>query len=243
VKAVSLQIGITLPTFSPDSTRALGAARAAEAAGLHGVFVFDHLWPIGNPAGPALSQGPMIAATLASTERIRVGTLVARFGLLPDDVVLASLGGLAAIGGDRLIVAIGTGDSATADENERLGIPFRSASSRRESVLSAAHQLVGAGIECWVGAGDALTNEVARRAGVTLNFWGAGLDLVKRECSGGTGVTWAGPLPTERGAAAEMLRGLADAGATWAVWGWPCSLESVVEAAGMAEIKLEPTSG
>jgi len=238
-----LRIGVTLPTFSREATPALDAARTAETLGLHGVFVFDHLWPMGDPTRPALSQYPMVAAVLTATERIRVGSLIARFGLLPDEVVLASLGGLAAIGGNRLIAAIGTGDAASADENDRLGIAYRSASWRRQSVLNAAVGLLGAGIECWVGAGASATNDLARAAGATLNFWGADLDVVRREVSRGTPVTWAGPLPKDGRAAAETLRGLADAGVTWAVWGWPSSLELVVEAAKIADIRLEPTSG
>jgi len=238
-----LRVGVTLPTFDRDATPALEAAQAAEASGLHGVFVFDHLWPMGNPARPALSQYPMIAAVLTSTDRIRVGTLVARFGLLPDEVVVTSLGGLAAIGGKRLIVAIGTGDAASADENERLGIAYRSASSRRQSVITAAGQLVAARIECWVGAGAPATNDLARRSGASLNFWGAELEVVRSEVGRGTPVTWAGPLPKNPEVAAGTLRGLADAGVTWAVWGWPSSLETVVQAARLAEIELEPTSG
>lgn len=238
-----MHIGVTLPTFSSDAAAALQAARAADTLGLHGVFVFDHLWPMGDPTCPAQSQYPVMAAVLAATKRIRVGSLVARLALLPDEVVLSSLGSLAAIGGSRLIAAIGTGDTASVDENERLGIPYRSAASRRQSVLAAAVQLADAGIECWVGAGALVTNDLARHAGATLNFWGAELDLVRSEVAKGTPVTWAGPLPKDANAAARTLKGLADAGATWAVWGWPSSLELVVEVADLAGIGLEPTPG
>ncbi len=42
-----MRVGVTLPTFRDDAA-ALDAARRAEALGLDGVFVFDHLWPLGQ---------------------------------------------------------------------------------------------------------------------------------------------------------------------------------------------------
>jgi hypothetical protein len=45
-------------------------------------------------------------------------------------------------------------------------------------------------------------------------------------------------LPKQAGAGSELLRALADAGASWAVWGWPRSLETVAEVAEAAGIEL-----
>ena len=39
-----MKLGITLPSFRDDPTRALEVAVAAEAAGLDGVFLYDHLF-------------------------------------------------------------------------------------------------------------------------------------------------------------------------------------------------------
>ena len=44
-------LGITLPQFSERPEPALAAARDARRLGFGGVFVFDHLWPLGGP-GP-----------------------------------------------------------------------------------------------------------------------------------------------------------------------------------------------
>ena len=49
-----MRIGVTLPSFRDDAS-AVDAARQAERLGLDGVFVFDHLWPIGQPR-PARAQ-------------------------------------------------------------------------------------------------------------------------------------------------------------------------------------------
>ncbi len=235
-----MRIGVTLPTFSADAGGVLTAARAAEDAGLDGVFVFDHLWPLRSPARPALSAYPMLGAVMASTERIAVGTLVARLGLLPEEVVGASLGSLQAMGGRRLIAGIGTGDSSSADENDATGIPFASARNRRERLHTLASQLQAAGVETWIGAGAPATNDLARDTGATLNVWDASPEAVAAHTEAGLTVSWAGPLPKD-GSAADRLRAVAEAGATWAVWGWPRSLDLVVST--LAESGVWPAGG
>lgn len=232
-----MKIGVTLPTFQPDAGAVIATARAAEEAGLHGVFVFDHLWPMGSPDRPALSVYPIVAAVLASTGSIRVGTLVARIGLMPDEVVLASLASLAQIAGGRLIAAVGTGDSSSADENQRLGIPYPSAASRRARLQHVAAELQLAGIETWIGAGGVSTNAIARATRSTLNFWGAEPELIRARTADGSPVSWAGSLPKD-GSASGILAAVAQAGASWAIWGWPQSLDVVVAAAAGAGIGL-----
>jgi hypothetical protein len=106
----------------------------------------------------------------------------------------------------------------------------------------AAITLRDAGVETWVGGGAPATNDLARESGATLNLWGAGSETVQAEVGRGGAVSWAGPLPKDREIAASTLRRIAAAGATWAVWGWPDSLEAVVEVAGAAGIGLGPMS-
>jgi hypothetical protein len=233
-----VRIGVTLPTFGEDAAGVIVAAQAAEQVGIHGVFAFDHLWPLGSPSRPSLSLYPMLGAVAASTATIRPGSLVARVGLLPDAVVLASMISLRLIAGERLIVGLGTGDDDSAPEHARNGIPFLGARSRRESLCAVCESLLSAGVECWIGAGTAATNDVARSLGAVLNFWGATADRVAREVERGTRVTWGGPLPRDGAAAAAMLAALASAGSEWAIWGWPSSLEAVVDSAAVAGIAL-----
>lgn len=117
-----MKVGITLPTFESSVAPAMTTAWAAEAAGLDGVFVFDHLWPIGQPSRPALSAFPVLAAVVAKTRRIRIGPLVARLGLLPDRLVVDSLVSLFELAGPRLVAALGIGDGKSAGENDAYGI-------------------------------------------------------------------------------------------------------------------------
>lgn len=233
-----MRIGVTLPTFGEDAAAVIAAARTAERLGIHGVFAFDHLWPLGSPGRPSLSIYPVLGAVAATTATIRPGSLVGRIGLLPDAVVVASIVSLRQISGGRLIAGLGTGDDKSAPEHERYGIPYFGARARHESLSTVCEQLLAAGVECWIGAGTNATNDVARSLGAVLNFWGASPDRVAREVLRGTRVTWAGPLPQDGAAAVRVLAGLSMAGCEWAVWGWPRSLEAVVESASEAGIKL-----
>ncbi len=234
-----MKIGVTLPTFSPDAGAVLDAARGAEAAGLHGVFSFDHQWPLGHPERPSLSVHPVLGAVAAVTEAIGVGTLVARIGILPDEVLVASIEGLRAIAGDRVIAGLGTGDEASEPEHIRYGLPYLGVASRLERLRAVVERLRAAGIETWVGGGSAATNLMAQAVGATLNLWDASPERIARTVAkSSVPVTWGGPVPGSAGEAASQLRNLGEAGATWAVWAWPSSLERVCEAAALAGVEL-----
>ena len=158
-----MNVGITLPTFEPTASAALAAAREAEAIGLDGVFSFDHLWPIGQPSRPALSAYPVLGAVSAVTRDVRIGTLVARVGLLPDRLVYESLVSLQEMAGGRLIAALGVGDRLSVPENEAYGIDWPSLEDRRSSLVAMLAELSAQGIECWVGATAPATLELAPR--------------------------------------------------------------------------------
>ena len=61
-----IRTGIVLPTFRETPADALEAAHEAFAAGVDGVFCYDHLWPMGQPERPALAPFPVLAALAAS---------------------------------------------------------------------------------------------------------------------------------------------------------------------------------
>jgi Luciferase-like monooxygenase len=233
-----VRIGITLPTFEPEAASALSRAAEAdeEGSGIDGVFVFDHLWPIGSPARPALAAYPVLGAAAAVTRRLRVGTLVARVGLLPDSWVVESLLSLHELSQSRLVAALGVGDAATRPENEALGIAWRDLDDRFASLESILEELGRRGVECWVGARSRRVIELARRAAVTVNLWDAGLETVAQEARKGP-TTWAGPLEADAGAAASRLGALREAGATWAIWGWPRSLQLVTSAVEISGVR------
>src|SRR5687768_9169533 len=129
---MTMKIGVTLPQFRPRPGPALEAARAADEAGLDGVFVFDHLWAVGNPDRPALNAWPLLGALTGVTERAVLGTLVARVSLLPDAVLVHKLETvLRMVGPERLVAGLGTGDKLSEPENVAYGLPYPPASERR----------------------------------------------------------------------------------------------------------------
>lgn len=235
-----MRIGVTLPSFTSDAGGVLVAARSAEEAGLHGVFSFDHQWPLGHPERPSLAVFPLLGAVAAVTDRVRVGTLVARIGLLPDDVVLASLESLHVVLGGRLIAGLGTGDEASEPEHRRLGLPYLGVAARLESLSVVASRLEELGVECWIGGGRPSTNETAPASSAILNLWGARPAQVAALAGAlRTQVTWGGPLPRTAKEAARQLAELAAAGASWVIWAWPPSLEVVCEAVELAGVPLD----
>ncbi|MGH9081325.1 MAG: LLM class flavin-dependent oxidoreductase, partial [Acidimicrobiales bacterium] len=212
-----MRVGVTLPQFRDEADSALTAARRAERLGLDGIFCFDHLWPMGQPDRPALSSGPLLGALAASTTTIALGTLVARVGLLPDDVLVSVLTSLSLISGNRFIAGMGTGDHLSRSENLAFGLPFEPADERRVRMASVAEAVGAKGIPVWIGGGVDKTVDVAREVGAAVNLWEAEPALVAELTAGGTEVTWGGPVGETVSEAAGRLGGLAAAGASWAV--------------------------
>jgi alkanesulfonate monooxygenase SsuD/methylene tetrahydromethanopterin reductase-like flavin-dependent oxidoreductase (luciferase family) len=226
-----VRVGVTLPTFTDDAV-AVGAAQRAEQLGLDGVFVFDHLWPLGSPDRPALSAFPVLGAVAAVTTAVHFGPLVARIGLVPDDVLVAELLSLQRMAPGRLIAGLGTGDSKSAAENLAFGIPFEPADERRMALRACGARLLGAGVPVWVGGGAVPTTELAVELGAAVNLWegqSAAVAALQARCE----VTWAGPVAGDVPQIAQWLQEVAGAGATWAVCAWPESIEAVAEAAVM----------
>jgi alkanesulfonate monooxygenase SsuD/methylene tetrahydromethanopterin reductase-like flavin-dependent oxidoreductase (luciferase family) len=228
-----MKVGVTLPTFR-DDTAALDSARRAEALGLDGVFVFDHLWPMGRRDRPALSAFPVLGAVASVTSRICFGPLVARIGLVPDDVLVAELASLEAMGPGRLIAGMGTGDKLSAAENLAYGLPPGPPDERRLALAGCARRMLALGVPVWVGGGSVTTTELAvdLGAGAAVNLW-AGQASAVAALTGRCEVTWGGPVAGDVAGIAQGLSEVAEAGATWAVCAWPESLENVAEVAAM----------
>lgn len=231
-----MKVGLTLPQFGEDPEACIEVARQAEAVGLDGVFVFDHLWAIGRPDGPALHGPSLLAALATETRRLRVGTLVARVGLMPDELLVATFVTLAAMAGDRLIAAMGVGDRLSEDENRAFGLPFPSVADRWASLGACCGHLRRLGIETWVGGLSPGTRAVGRAESDALNFWDVTPEVVADELArpDSVPVTWGGRVDLSAGAGPldTVLRSLAGAGAAWAVVApigvpWPAAVEAV----------------
>ena len=259
-----IRIGVTLPQFRHDAEPAVDVARRAETAGLDGVFVFDHLWPIGQPMRPALHSLTLLGALAAETERVVLGTLVARVGLLPDALLVHTLVTLHRMVGARLVAALGTGDSLNREENEAYGIPFSRAPERLAALVGCCGRLRGAGVTTWVGGRSAAVRQAAGAAD-GWNAWGVDAATFAQEAAGvpaGPAPTWGGQVLIARtraeadaklrthgtrpglisGTTEDLRRhldGLVEAGATWAV----CSPLDVGIDPAAVEILAEVAAG
>ena len=142
----------------------------------------------------------------------------------------------------RVIAGLGTGDRLSEEENRAYGIPFAPAAERRVEMVELGRRLVEAGIPVWVAGGPAGRTEEARAIGAALNVWDAEPALVAERVAGppGVEVTWAGPPPSAAPPLAERLAALGEAGATWAIFGWPVDVDELAAAGRRARLRPGP---
>lgn len=231
-----MKVGITLPQFREDAEPAIEAARLAQSAALDGVFVFDHLWPIGSPSRPALHGPTLLGALAAETSEVAVGALVARVGLVPDAVIVHQMATLHRMVGSRLIAGLGIGDQLSRPENEAYGVPFQPVAERRAQLAAVCRSLRDLRITVWVGGRAPATLAIGRSEAAAVNLWQALPEEVAAEVSrDGCEVTWGGQVDLSPGSASDpraLLASLAEAGAAWAVLApvglpWPAAVDSV----------------
>jgi alkanesulfonate monooxygenase SsuD/methylene tetrahydromethanopterin reductase-like flavin-dependent oxidoreductase (luciferase family) len=172
-------LGLTLPQFSERPGPALEACRDAWELGFGGVFVFDHLWPLGQPERPALEGWTLLAALAAQLGRqpggCRGGTLVTRAGLRNPGLVARMAATVGEIAGEPPIIGIGRGDAANRDENLAYGLPFGDPAERTaalEATVDALRGPLGGRPEVWVGGTGPSALALAGRLGDAWNGWG-----------------------------------------------------------------------
>lgn len=227
-----MKTGVVLPTFQERPDQSLAVAKQAADLGVDGVFAYDHLWPMGDPNRPAFAPFPLLAEIAALHPDLYVGTLVARIGLVPNDVLIRQFKTLDAISPGHVIAGIGTGDKLSKAENEAYGLAFAAPEVRRAQLAECVLACQDAGIETWIGGGARATVALAESLGSALNMWGASPQAVTDQTARSR-ATWAGQLsqltdrldPNDATAVEGFLREIEDAGATWAVLGWPAPLE------------------
>ena len=166
-----MNVGTTLPQFRHDGEAALETARVAEETGLAGVFVFDHLWPLGQPERPALHSKALLGALSVETTRVTLGTLVARVGLLPDAILVHELQTLRRMTGDRFVAGLGTGDAGNRDENLAYGVPNASKDERLARLAACCDRLRDASVPTWAGGRSPELRLVAARHAGGWNTW------------------------------------------------------------------------
>ncbi len=126
-------------------------ARAAEEAGLDGLFRSDHYGSIvrGGPSG-ALDAWATLAALAAVTERIRLGTLVSPVTFRPASVLAKNVVTVDHVSGGRVELGIGAGWYEW--EHAAYGFRFGTAGERLDELerqLAEIHRQWDEGSDAW----------------------------------------------------------------------------------------------
>ncbi len=178
-----MKLGLTLPSFVEDPEIPLAVARAADAAGIDGVFVYDHLWrDRPPPRRPALEGFALLGAVAAETRRVAIGTLVARATLRPPAVLAHGFDTAQRISGGRLIAGIGSGDKQSREENEAFGLEFGNMAMRIEALHDAVRAALGRGYPVWVGGHAVQVREIVPLADA-WNSWGRDAERFAEEAA------------------------------------------------------------
>ncbi len=169
-----MKLGLTLPSFIADPADAVAVAVAAEAAGVDGVFVYDHLFRSASDGRhrPALECVSLLGAVSVATNRIVVGTLVARASLRPSASLVAALDTVARLAPGRVVAGLGAGDSKSHAENTTFGLPFGTMGDRVERLEATVTAARDHGFPVWVGGTSGPVQDVSARTADGWNQWG-----------------------------------------------------------------------
>lgn len=136
-----MRLGVTLPQFTDDGGVFTEGARRAQDLGFDSLWVFDHLWPLGNKPRPILEGWTSLAWLAAQTADVTIGTLVTRSSLRHPALLAKMAGTVSEIAPGRLCVAVGSGDHASSAENLAFGIPYWSGHDRMDQLASTVEVL------------------------------------------------------------------------------------------------------
>jgi alkanesulfonate monooxygenase SsuD/methylene tetrahydromethanopterin reductase-like flavin-dependent oxidoreductase (luciferase family) len=188
---MSARISVTLPQFRDDAAPMLAAARRAEQLGFDGVYVFDHLFPLGSPNRPIFEGFVSLGAVAAVTRSITVGTLVIRAPIRPAWTTAKAAWSAQAISEGRLTLGIGAADSLSKPEFHAYGIPFASSAERIDTVREAIAALSAPELsipdlpapKTWIGGTSVAVRDLAAEIADGWNAWGGTPDRFAAECA------------------------------------------------------------
>ena len=114
--SVSIEIGVILPTSTPDPARPIlgdvrESARFADEAGLDSVWSTDHV----IASAPMLDSTVVLATAAAVTGRVKIGFGVMLLALRPVAWAAKQISTLQYVSGERVLLGVGTGNPAHGD--------------------------------------------------------------------------------------------------------------------------------
>jgi probable F420-dependent oxidoreductase len=112
-----MQYAVNLPVVASfsDPRTLVDLAKTAEAAGWDGVFVWDSLLFDQKWMPPIADPWITLAAIAASTERVKIGTMIAQLARRRPWKVAREVATLDQLSGGRMILGVGLGYSAAAE--------------------------------------------------------------------------------------------------------------------------------
>jgi alkanesulfonate monooxygenase SsuD/methylene tetrahydromethanopterin reductase-like flavin-dependent oxidoreductase (luciferase family) len=144
VTALPLSVGVQLPEVEREvrwpELRAM--ARAAEECGFDSIWVGDHMLYRGDgrPERGPWDAWTLLAALAASTERVRLGPLVASTAFHPPGLIARMAATIDELSGRRFVLGLGAGWNET--EFRSFGIPFDRLVSRFEESFEIIRRLL-----------------------------------------------------------------------------------------------------
>jgi alkanesulfonate monooxygenase SsuD/methylene tetrahydromethanopterin reductase-like flavin-dependent oxidoreductase (luciferase family) len=144
VTALPLSVGVQLPEVEREvrwpELRAM--ARAAEECGFDSIWVGDHMLYRGDgrPERGPWDAWTLLAALAASTERVRLGPLVASTAFHPPGLIARMAATIDELSGGRFVLGLGAGWNET--EFRSFGIPFDRLVSRFEESFEIIRRLL-----------------------------------------------------------------------------------------------------
>ena len=138
------RVGVQLPEVEREVRwpEMLAIARTAEASGYDSIWIGDHMLYRGDGRD---ERGPwdvwtMLAALAASTERVRLGPLVASTAFHPPGLIARMAAAIDEVSAGRLTLGLGAGWNET--EFRAFGIPSETKVARFEEAFAIIHRLL-----------------------------------------------------------------------------------------------------
>jgi probable F420-dependent oxidoreductase len=139
-----LQIGVQLPEVEREVRwpEVRSMARAAEEVGFDSIWLGDHLLYRGDgrPERGPWDSWTTLAALAASTERVRLGPMVACTAFHPPGILARMAANIDEASGGRFVFGIGAGWNET--EFRAFGIPFDQRAARFEEAFGIVRRLL-----------------------------------------------------------------------------------------------------
>lgn len=168
------RVGLTLPSFVRDPDEVFSIVRAAEAAELDGVFLYDHIFRVAADGShrPALEMTVLLNAVAAESRHLGIGVLVTRASLRPPALTALTLETANRVSRGRLVAGIGAGDTESEGENEQFGLAFGSIDDRLAELRATVRTARDRGFPVWVGGLHRRVRALAAAEADGWNRWG-----------------------------------------------------------------------